>query len=265
MPSSDEPTRAGRRRPDAAAAAPRPPPSEETTAAAPRHRPADEPTKAAPPRRPPDREAGPTTVARGRPARRSVSTRSWGLTAGFVGASIAFGLLAVWLWGNGQLGWAVVAAVLAIPPTFAALFIRKAPCPACGAPTTLIGVDRCGACGRWLTMESGTIRRVEPGFVSDLPVFDVLIPLPLIPRLVWPDEGTCCVCGQRADVEERLEIQDQVVRIPHCTEHTQGVSWSLGMSGESNVANVTLAFRSFDAWSEFRARNQAHLKGGLWR
>lgn len=191
--------------------------------------------------------------------------RAWGMTLLSVGIAAGLGVFGVWLIGRGNWVFGVVALVAIIPITFTALFIRRAPCPRCDAAITVIGIDRCGSCGSYVTLVENRTVLVEPGFIAPLATFEVDIPLPVIPRLAWPEPGRCVVCGERAGTDETLDIQGERVLVPHCGDDQDGVSWSVGITSNANVAIVKLKFRSYSYYQAFLAANEVHTRQGMWR
>lgn len=192
------------------------------------------------------------------------ATRSWNMTLAAVGGAVFLGVFGMWLVGQGHPVFGVIVMGAIIPATFMALFIRKAPCPACQASMMVIGVDRCGKCGVYVRLDGQHPVLVEDGFAAPLAVFEIDIPVPIIPRLVWPDEKTCIVCGQKAARQEELDIQGSILPIPHCGDCMDGVTWSVGMSAAA-VGIVKLKFRSFSYWKGFLQVNEVHTRKGMWR
>lgn len=191
--------------------------------------------------------------------------RSWGMTLGAVGGSVFLGVFGMWLVGKGHPVFGVMVMGAIIPLTFTALFIRKAPCPACQTSITVIGIDRCGSCGAYVHLDGPMPVLCEPGFIAPLATFEADVPLPVIPRIVWPQDGYCVVCGERAGAgEERLDIQGNIIPIPHCGEHQDGVVWAMGIS-QTAVTIIKLKFRSYSYWQEFMAANEVHTRAGMWR
>lgn len=225
--------------------------------------------RASAPRRPP-RPVG-AVVPEREPAPQPTGTervlghlqREWKFTAACVGAAILVGVGAIWLWGNGHPVFAIIAAVLVVPISLAALFVRRAPCPRCAKPLMIIGIEQCEHCREYIRVEGQQLRVVEPGFIADYPTFELNLPLPLIPRIAFPDD-VCAVCGRSPAATDRLDVQGTIVEIPHCGEHPGGVVWSVGLVTEA-VPTVTFRFRSFDFWRTVRQLNWAHVRSGMWR
>ena len=191
--------------------------------------------------------------------------RNWQATLIALGGSIALAMAGLWLWGRGNQVFGVVLLVLILPVTFTALFVKRAPCPKCGRPVTIIGIDRCRSCNTYIRIEENRVLLVEKGFVADNPTFEFECPLPVVMRLEWPWKEHCIVCGQPAGAnDERVDVQGTEVVLPHCGEHEGGAVWSLGVS-ESAVTMVKFRFRSFDFWNEFLEKNAIHTRAGLWR
>lgn len=189
--------------------------------------------------------------------------REWKVTAAAAGGCVAIGVVSLWLWSNDHQVFAILVALIVFPVAFAALFVRRAPCPRCGHPVLLVGIDRCPNCHDWIRVDGNQIKPVEVGFVADSAVFDLDIPIPILPRLEFPPGG-CCVCGGPPAIDETLEVQGTTFVIPHCGSHEHGVTWSLGMVGTA-IPMVTFGFRSFDYWKGFQQLNRAHVKEGMWR
>lgn len=191
--------------------------------------------------------------------------RSWGMTMGAVGGAILLGIVGMWLVGRGNPVFGVIVMAAIIPLTFTALFIRKAPCPSCGQSITVIGIDRCGHCGAYVRLENQQTILCDETFVAPLATFETDIPLPIVPRLVWPEEGYCVVCSERAGAnDEQLDIQGEIIVVPHCGDHQDGVTWAVGISSTA-VAMVKFKFRSFAYWKKFIAANEVHTRQGMWR
>ena len=192
------------------------------------------------------------------------ATRSWGMTAAAVGGAVFLGVFGMWLVGQDHPVFGVIVMGAIIPATFMALFVRKAPCPSCGTSITVIGIDRCGKCASYVRLEGQQTVVVEDGFIAPLATFEIDIPLPIIPRLVWPDEGHCVVCGERTARIEELDIQGTRLPVPHCGDCEDGVTWNIGISATA-VGVVKLKFRSFSYWKGFVAINEVHTRQGMWR
>lgn len=191
--------------------------------------------------------------------------RSWGMTLGALAGAVFLGIAGMWLVGKGHPVFGVVIMALIIPLTFTALFIRKAPCPSCNQSITVIGIDRCPHCQSYVRLENNQTVLCDEHFIAPLATFETDIPLPIVPRLKWPEEGYCIVCGERAGAnDEQLDIQGNLINIPHCGDHQEGVTWSVSITG-ANVATVKLKFRSWAYWQKFLAANEVHTRQGMWR
>lgn len=279
--ANDDPTVPGRRRPAAAPSAP----SDEPTAV-PRGSATRQPSvtpAAVRPRAPREETTRPSARRQATPGRRSVlppapaagatlteriaggAQRAWGTTLLAVGGAIALAVAGAWLIGRGYAIPGVIALVAILPLTLAALFVRKAPCPGCGTPILVVGIERCGQCGSWLRIEDNRLVRLEEDFIAPLPTFDFEVPLPVVPRLMWPDgEERCVVCGGRPSSLEMLDIQGTTIPLGYCGAHQDGVSWEMALSSTA-VTLVKLKFRSFAYWQRFHAANEVHTRAGMWR
>ena len=185
------------------------------------------------------------------------------LTFSLVGACAVFGFGAIWLYSNGWEVLAVIVALAIIPTSLTALFVRRAPCPRCGKPIIIIGLDQCDGCREYIRVEGNVLKVVEVGYIADQPTFELSVPLPLVPRITFATDS-CCVCGGRSAATERLEVQENIIEISHCGSHPGGIIWSIGLVSEA-IPMVTFKFRSFDYFTAVREANSAHVRAGMWR
>ncbi len=255
--------------------------------------PADDRTALAPPRRPspppappaleetgsvpppqalplpkPKRERGAVPEAHGTTPTRTQRVlaglqREWRYTAGCIGASLGLSVLAWWLYANDHPMLAAVAGLAILPVMFTAVFVRSAPCPRCQRPITIIGIEQCEHCREYIYVEGSELKLVGAGFIAEGHSFELNVPIPILPRVVFPKDG-CCVCADRADREEVLDVQGTRILIPHCVQHNEGAQWQLGVVMEA-VPTVTFKFRGFDYWRAVRQANWAHVRAGMWR
>lgn len=185
------------------------------------------------------------------------------LTFSLVGACAVLGFAAIWLYANGWQVLAVLAALAIVPTSLTALFVRRAPCPRCGKPIIIIGIDQCEHCREYIRIEGNVLKVVELGYVADYPTFELSVPLPLVPRLTFPNDH-CNVCGGPAATAEKLDIQGTIIEISHCGNHPNGIVWNVGLVSEA-IPMVNLKFHSFDYWKLVRQSNWQHVRAGMWR
>ena len=191
-------------------------------------------------------------------------TRDWRWTAATMGVAVVCGVAGIALVSSGHLFTGAAVLVLMIPLSLAALFVRRAPCPKCGKPIIVMGIDECENCHSFIYLQDEVMHVVDAGYVADVATFPLKVPLPIVPRMAFPEDSRCCVCGEGAGGNEVLDIQDTRIVMPHCGNCTLGVTWDLAL-GTDAVTMVTLKFRSFDYYNALRAANDSHLRAGMWR
>ena len=175
-----------------------------------------------------------------------------------VALCVVAAFLAIWLYAHDHVVAATVVGLAIFPISFTALFVRRAPCPKCGHPITIIGIDQCDHCREYIRVDGNQLKVVEVGYVAAEAVFAIEMPLATVPRLSFPVER-CCVCGEPPTIDETLDVQGTRIDVPHCGSHEAGVVWSVGLASAS-VPTVTFRFRSFDYWRAVRQANWMHLK-----
>lgn len=190
-------------------------------------------------------------------------SREWRYTAATVAGAVALAVAAWWLYANEHPILAAVAGVAVLPVLFFAFFVKRAPCPRCQQPVTIIGIEQCQHCREYIYVEGTELKLVGAGFIADWHSFELNVPLPIVPRLAFPTDR-CCICGDRVDREETLEVHGTTLPVPHCVSHNEGAQWQLGVVTEA-VPTVTFKFRSFDYWRAVRQANWAHVRAGMWR
>jgi hypothetical protein len=190
--------------------------------------------------------------------------RDYRWTAAAVVGGVVLGTLGIYFIGEGHLIMGAISLVLVIPLVFAAIFVKRAPCPACGTPMLVMSIEECDHCHAWIYVENEQLKVVGHGYIAPIATFSIDVPLPVVARLAWPEEKRCVVCSGPAGGNEVLDVQGTRVDIPHCGDHDRGVAWSLSMSPDA-VTMVTFRFRAYDYFKLMQEVNAGHLKAGMWR
>ncbi len=190
--------------------------------------------------------------------------RDWRWTGGAVAAAIACGVAGIALVGSGHRFTGAAALVAALPLILAALLVRRAPCPSCGKPIIVMSIEQCEHCNAFIYVENEILKSVEPGYVASMATFPLKVPLPVVPRLTWPEDARCCVCGEPAGNNQTIDVQGTRIVLPHCGDHENGVEWDLALGSDATTM-VTFKFRNYDAWLAMSEANSQHLRGGMWR
>src|SRR5207249_1594849 len=105
--------------------------------------------------------------------------REWKYTLACVGTCLLLGATALWLGQLGHTVLAILVALVILPVSFSAIFVRRAPCPQCGTPVIIIGIDRCSHCHEYLRVDGDRLKPVELGFIAEYPTFVLDVPIPL--------------------------------------------------------------------------------------
>jgi hypothetical protein len=199
----------------------------------------------------------------------------WGADAIlFIAVGLGLGALAVGLYLDDSIGWAVAAGAGSLIVLATAFLSRKATCPGCGGEVRVVAiggsVHRCPRCDVYHRLQGGSLTPVLPGAIEAAPSFAVRLDRLGPPASwAWPEPGRCCVCGEPAARQDELRITmgtgyaaagmmvettTWTLRIPHCAAHRDGVANGSDFD-EANVSHVAVLFRSHDFYLAFRGAN----------
>jgi hypothetical protein len=161
----------------------------------------------------------------------------------------------------------------------AKLFQKKAVCPHCGHGTIrsfeAAIPGRCDRCGDYARIVDGKGVRIDSGFVTAFPRFEVRLG-DLAHPAEWADPwpGRCCVCGAQTNRQVSFESQMLAgVQRGFGTTFTTSKVYKLGLGCcqecekpfDSELLNppalkeiypdIPMMFRSYDFWRAFLASN----------